>query len=197
MKGKVAKILTWRWVVPEPEEDENEGKEEGEGGEKKSDESNIPAAQPSTSRKHQPKPLREFFVKFHDMSYWHCQWISELQLDVFHTSMFRIYCRKNDMDEPPIIDMDTLEARKRSRAKQEEEAEDVEVEGEINAGTGKKRVERKVYVDAALEERYYRYGIRPEWLQVHRVINHKQLRDGSYLYLVKWQDLGYDQASWE
>ncbi|XP_015781829.1 chromodomain-helicase-DNA-binding protein Mi-2 homolog [Tetranychus urticae] len=196
LKGKVAKILTWRWVTIEPDEpEEKEGGEVGEGGEVKKTDENIPAAQPSTSKKHQPKPLREFFVKFHDMSYWHCQWISEIQLDVFHTSMFRIYCRKNDMDEPPVIDMDTLESRKRLKAKQEED--EANEDGEINAGTGRKRAERQIYRDAALEERFYRYGIRPEWLQVHRVINHKQLRDGSYLYLVKWRDLPYDQASWE
>ncbi len=23
---------------------------------------------------------REFFVKWHDMCYWHCEWISELQV---------------------------------------------------------------------------------------------------------------------
>ena len=27
-------------------------------------------------------------------------------------------------------------------------------------------------VNAELEEKYYRYGIKPEWLQIHRVINH-------------------------
>lgn len=177
-----------------PEVDESDEKEGEDGEEKKTDE-NIPAAQPSTSKKHQPKPLREFFVKYHDMSYWHCEWVSEIQLDVFHTGMFRIYCRKNDMDEPPVIDMDTLESRKRLKAKQEED--EANEDGEINAGTGRKRAERQIYRDAALEEKFYRYGIRPEWLQVHRVINHKQLRDGSYLYLVKWRDLAYDQASWE
>lgn len=24
-----------------------------------------------------------------------------------------------------------------------------------------------------LEERFYRYGIRPEWLQIHKIINHR------------------------
>ena len=24
-----------------------------------------------------------------------------------------------------------------------------------------------------LEERFYRYGVKPEWLQVHRIINHR------------------------
>ena len=24
-----------------------------------------------------------------------------------------------------------------------------------------------------LEERFYRYGVRPEWLQIHRILNHR------------------------
>lgn len=73
MKGKVAKILTWRWAeVPKTEEVKKEDEDL--------------AAQPSTSKKPQPKPQREFFVKWHDMSYWHCSWISEVQVrnTVFH-----------------------------------------------------------------------------------------------------------------
>lgn len=42
-----------------------------------------------------------------------------------------------------------------------------------------------------------RYGVKPEWLIVHRVINHRTMRDGRTLYLVKWRDLSYDQATWE
>lgn len=64
----VAKILTWRWKeCPE-----------------------TPSEEPSTS-KAAPKQrrIREFFVKWADMSYWHCDWITELQLDVFHPLMFR------------------------------------------------------------------------------------------------------------
>lgn len=34
--------------------------------------------------KYQFKQLREFLVKWVDMSYWHCSWISELMLDVHH-----------------------------------------------------------------------------------------------------------------
>lgn len=48
-----------------------------------------------------------------------------------------------------------------------------------------------------LEERFYRYGVRPEWLVVHRVINHRLSRDGRATYLVKWRELGYDQATLE
>lgn len=51
--------------------------------------------------------------------------------------------------------------------------------------------------DYNLEERFYRYGVRPEWLVIHRVINHRLQRDGRASYLVKWRELGYDQATWE
>lgn len=53
------------------------------------------------------------------------------------------------------------------------------------------------YNDEDLEEKYYRYGVKPEWLVVHRVINHRTMRDGRTLYLVKWRELTYDQATWE
>lgn len=42
-----------------------------------------------------------------------------------------------------------------------------------------------------------RYGVKPEWLVVHRVINHRTARDGSTYYLLKWRDLSYDQTTWE
>lgn len=42
-----------------------------------------------------------------------------------------------------------------------------------------------------------RYGVKPEWLVVHRVINHRTGRDGTTYFLVKWRDLSYDQATWE
>ena len=66
MKGKVQKVLTWRWgdvppptPVPRPDD--------------------LPAEAPD------PPPLvgrreREFFVKWCNMSYWHCSWVQELQV---------------------------------------------------------------------------------------------------------------------
>lgn len=142
------------------------------------------------------------------MSYWHCDWISELQLDVWHNFLYKSYCRKNDMEEEPNLDLETYDAKKRAlRLSKQLDAEnenvddlDNEDDGEINAGTGKKRrpeKEKKLYKDPALEKKYFKYGIRPEWMEVHRVISHKQSRDGRYLYLVKWKDLSYDQCAWE
>ncbi|KOB74563.1 putative Chromodomain helicase-DNA-binding protein Mi-2-like protein [Operophtera brumata] len=122
---------------------------------------------------------REFFVKWHEMSYWHCSWISELQLDVFHPLMYRYYMRKYDTEEPPKLEepldeRDTRLKRLRDQKQGEQEAD-----------------------EKMLEEKFYRYGVKPEWLVVHRVINHRTGRDGTTYFLVKWRDLSYDQATWE
>ncbi|EGI69818.1 Chromodomain-helicase-DNA-binding protein Mi-2-like protein [Acromyrmex echinatior] len=156
-EGEVAKILTWRWK----------------------ESSDTPSEEPSTS-KAAPKQrkMREFFVKWADMSYWHCDWITELQLDVFHPLMYRNYYRKYDMDEPPKLEEPLDESD--SRVKRLKEQDGATNRDEYN-----------------LEERFYRYGVRPEWLGVHRGINHRLQRDGRATYLVKWRELGYDQATWE
>lgn len=66
LKGKVQKVLAWRWgeapppmPVPRP--------------------ADLPADAPD------PPPMigrkeREFFVKWSNMSYWHCSWAQELQV---------------------------------------------------------------------------------------------------------------------
>ncbi|UYV68737.1 CHD5 [Cordylochernes scorpioides] len=153
LKGKIAKILTWRWA--------DSPKEEAKAEEAASEKD-----------KKKGKSAREFFVKWHDMSYWYCSWVTEAQLDVYHPILYRNYQRKNDMDEPPVLDDGT--------------GNDIEMPNIEDQECLKN-----------LEEKYYRYGVRPEWLQVHRVINHRTLRDGRTMYLVKWRDLTYDQASWE
>ncbi|XP_049956227.1 chromodomain-helicase-DNA-binding protein Mi-2 homolog [Schistocerca serialis cubense] len=158
LPGKVSKILTWRWS-------EVKGKD---GDEKQSDE-------PSSSKgQRKPPRFREFFVKWHEKSYWHCDWVSEIQMDVFHPLMIRSYMRKYDMDEPPKLDepLDEMDNRM-------------------------KRIKEANADDQMLEDKYYRYGIKPEWMIVHRIINHRVMRDGRTLYLVKWRDLSYDQATWE
>lgn len=181
LKGKVAKILHWRWV------------EKNFETKNKSDSTNCeenPTA--STSAPILKHKEREFFVKWHDMSYWHCSWISELQIEVYHPSLFRSYCRKNDMEEPPPLDDGSSYGEPYLKIENEKNEE-------ITAATGMKHKKLRRYdrSDVNLEEKYYRYGIRPDWLNIHRIINHKQLRDGRLMYLVKWRDLSYDQSSWE
>lgn len=158
LKGRVQKILHWRWGVPP------EGVPVPQ----------IPnaAADQEPPRSLQGRSEREFFAKWTGMSYWHCSWITELQLEIFHTVMYRNFQRKNDMDEPPPFDYGSGEDEGKS-----EKSKDAE------------------YSD--MEERFYRYGIKPEWMSIHRIINHSLDRKGTYRYLVKWRDLSYDQSTWE
>lgn len=153
LKAKVAKVLTWRWTETEVINKDKNGKDE--------------------VVKHR---RREFFVKWHELSYWHCSWITEMQLDVYHPLMFRSYTRKYDMEEPPKFEEPIDEADTRCTRL-------IKMGGTTN--------------DQEMEEKYYKFGVKPEWLIVHRVINHRTMRDGRTLYLVKWRELSYDQATWE
>lgn len=151
---KVQRIITWRWT-----------------------DKPIDPSKPSTS-KVQPTRRREYFVKFVEMSYWHCDWVTEFQMDVYHPLMFRNYTRKYDMEEPPKLEeaIDEADSRYKRLLKMREG-------GDID--------------DVELEERFYKYGVKPEWLMVHRVINHRTMRDGRTLYFVKWRELPYEAATWE
>ncbi|XP_014681188.1 PREDICTED: chromodomain-helicase-DNA-binding protein 5-like [Priapulus caudatus] len=171
LKGKVAKILTWRWTKPPENLDELDHTHHLDRDGTKSSASDADR-QPESQ-----KAQREFSIKWLGMSYWHSSWISELQLDVFHPAMYRIYTRKNDMDEPPALEDGSSYGQDKEFVKHRE-------------ALGKAVFEN-------LEEKYYRYGIRPEWLNLHRIINHKVTRSGVTYYLVKWKDLPYDQATWE
>merc|ERR1712142_146283 len=46
-------------------------------------------------------------------------------------------------------------------------------------------------------KRFYRYGIKPTWLQPNRVLNRRTVKDGTVQYLVKWNDLTYADSTWE
>ncbi|TDH03758.1 hypothetical protein EPR50_G00145450 [Perca flavescens] len=159
MKGKVQKILTWRWgdappptPVPRPPD--------------------LPADSPDPAPL-AGRPMREFFAKWSNMSYWHCSWVTELQLELHCQVMFRNYQRKNDMDDPPPIDFG---------------------EGEEDKSV-KRKNKNPMY--AELEEKYLRFGIKWEWLMMHRIINHSVDRKNNVHYLIKWRELAYDQATWE
>merc|ERR1712179_92218 len=160
-------ILTWRWK--EEEKKENEAEKEKEVENKSKSRSKPKRKKFSTER--------EFFVKYKDQSYWHASWIKEIQLDVFHPQTYRMYLRKNDMDEPPRFDEDGEDENlgKRLKHHQKEKPKD----------------------PYQLHERFFRYGIRPEWLQIHHILNRRQSRDGSYEYFIKWRDLPYVDSSWE
>ncbi|VDD75410.1 unnamed protein product [Mesocestoides corti] len=151
LKGRVSKILFWRWREPPKRA----------GGDARQPPANVATAHPPARR----KPTREFFVKFHDMSYWACEWITELQLEVFHSLMLRVFSKKYDMEEPPPPE-DGSRAREKAPDPQN------------------------------LEERFYKWGVRPEWLQPQRIVDSRLCR-GKEWYLVKWRDLPYDDCTWE
>lgn len=64
--------------------------------------------------------------------------------------MFRNYQRKNDMDEPPPIDFG----------------------GEGDEDKSEKRKSKDPQY-ARMEEKYYRFGIKMEWMMIHRILNHR------------------------
>uniref|UniRef100_A0A8C3ACQ3 DNA helicase n=1 Tax=Cyclopterus lumpus TaxID=8103 RepID=A0A8C3ACQ3_CYCLU len=161
LKGKVQKILHWTWGEPPLPAEPPDGPD-GE------------PADPLTDPPLKGRPEREFFVKWAGLSYWHCSWVSELQLELYHTVMYRNYQRKNDMDEPPPFDYGS---------------------GEEELNNEKRKSKDPQY--AAMEGRFYRYGIKPEWMVMHRIINHSFDKDGDVHYLIKWRDLPYDQSTWE
>ncbi|XP_041946627.1 chromodomain-helicase-DNA-binding protein 5 isoform X2 [Alosa sapidissima] len=161
LKGKVQKILHWMWGDP-PLPAELPPGPDGEPAD--------PLAKPPLKG----RPERMLFVKWASLSYWHCSWVSELQLELYHTVMYRNYQRKNDMDEPPPYDYGS---------------------GEEELNIEKRKSKDPHY--AAMEERFYRYGIKPEWMIIHRILNHSFDKDGDLHYLIKWRDLPYDQCTWE
>eukprot|EP00079_Xenopus_tropicalis_P027108 XP_012821319.1 PREDICTED: chromodomain-helicase-DNA-binding protein 4 isoform X2 [Xenopus tropicalis] len=159
LKGKIQKILTWKWGQPPPP-------------------TPVPRPADADPEAPPPKPLegrpeREFFVKWQAMSYLHCSWVTELQLELHCQVMFRNYQRKNDMDEPPAGDYG----------------------GDDEEKSRKRKNKDPKYLE--MEEKFYRYGIKPEWMMIHRVLNHSVDKKGFVHYLIKWRDLPYDQASWE
>ncbi|XP_025025275.1 chromodomain-helicase-DNA-binding protein 5 [Python bivittatus] len=161
LKGRVQRILHWIWQEPPAPL-----------------EATVPTVDPQLATP-PPKPLRgiperEFFVKWAGLSYWHCSWVKELQLELYHTVMYRNYQRKNDMDNPPAFDYDS---------------------GDEDGKLEKRRSKDPQY--AKMEEKYYRYGIKPEWMMIHRILNHSFDKKRDVHYLIKWKDLSYDQSTWE
>lgn len=69
--------------------------------------------------------------------------------------MYRNYQRKNDMDEPPPFDYGS---------------------GDEDGKSEKRKNKDPLY--AKMEERFYRYGIKPEWMMIHRILNHRCVPGG-------------------
>merc|ERR1711892_246308 len=128
-------------------------------------------------RKRIPKDAqREFLIKWKEMSFWHCSWVQEIQLDVYHPQSYRMFLRKTDMDEPRRYD---------------EEGE------EEDQGSRRLKHHKGPKDPMQMYKRFYRYGIKPTWLQPNRVLNRRTVKDGTVQYLVKWTDLTYADSTWE
>ena len=108
--------------------------------------------------KRSPQTSKEFFCKFEGMSHWHCDWVSEFQMEVFHKILFRYYTSRNDMVNPP-----TAEQLK-------------ENDGGCDRGGDDEDDE---YYDPTLSDDFYKNGIRPEFLMVHRFLNYKKTNRGN------------------
>ncbi|KAG7265661.1 hypothetical protein CRUP_016508 [Coryphaenoides rupestris] len=128
---------------------------------------------------------REFFVKLTGQSYWHCTWITELQVRFpgsrggpVSKAAF-IAPEEDGHGRPPAAGL-------RLGAEEEEEPVALAV-ATPTVGTTPTTVaaaveksEKRRFKDpqhAILEDRYYKYGIKPEWMMIHRIINH------SYIHL--------------
>ncbi|CAI2355389.1 unnamed protein product [Caenorhabditis sp. 36 PRJEB53466] len=118
-------------------------------------------------RKMETRKEREYFVKWKYLSYWQCEWISDAMMEVFFTMLIRMYWRKTDPETPPDCEEST---------------------------TFRHHSDNDPY---KLRERFYQYGVKPEWMQIHRIINHQTYAKNQHDYLVKWKELSYDQATWE
>jgi hypothetical protein len=96
-----------------------------------------------------------------------------LQVEVHQSSLWRCYIKKiGDAKQPQLT---------------------IDMEGEVEED---EEVSRRYY-NPKLEQRYYKNGVRPEWLCVHRILNHRKEKGVPMYYLVKWRELGYEQATWE
>lgn len=189
LKAKVQRIITWRWKKTSNEAEESK---------------NL-SAEDSTKNllknlKNRKPREREFFVKWKDMSYWHCSWVDEGQLQVFHSNMFRFYIQKNDMTNPPVFDELGLITTHVSEPKVVDSiSSDVSDETTgISASIAAKnrRLKRKHNLPKEIEDTYIRYGVRPQWLQIHRIVNHRKSRSKLY-YVIKWRDLPYEEVTVE
>ncbi|KAI6202867.1 hypothetical protein M3Y94_00490300 [Aphelenchoides besseyi] len=165
-KNRPEKYICWRWKYceyPDPLPKEDHLKEGEELDSVDSERYTRLMLRPM--RKIEARRERELLVKWKNMSYWHCEWVPEMIIDVHHPHSLRFYWRKVDPLNPPEVEDLTSEAA-------EEDPYD-------------------------LEGRFYRYGIKPDWLQIHRIINHHEVETGVYDYLIRWKELNYEYATWE
>lgn len=121
---------------------------------------------------------REYLVKFRQRSWWSVVWLSEevLNGNRAYFPMKSSFLRKNDIDtEPQRLQIDS---------------NDVNYNRIVRMAPGVNMMTK------ILQNSFYQFGVRPEWLIVHRVINHHETNAGTE-YFVKWRDLDYTNCTWE
>lgn len=129
---------------------------------------------------------REFFVKWHQRAYIHCSWVPELQLRYAHPRLLQAYLRRQAEDR----ESDTSG-----------EADAGVIGGPTAGGTDANDNEPDTDIDVsdagALSDEDYEHGVKPAWLEADRILSKRTSERGEQLYLTKWRELGYDQATWE
>lgn len=68
---------------------------------------------------------------------------------------------------------------------------------EVDGGERGCDAEDDEFFDPTLQTDYYKNGVRPEYLRVHRFLNYKKTNRGNEWYLIKWRGLGYEACTWE
>lgn len=134
-------------------------------------------------------------------------------MEIHHQLMMKNYFKRHGADDPPPIDDGNSEAAEGTDATASADADTKVATAAGTAATAageqgspstssQKRMRHRSRSQLSVDdprnllERFYRWGVRPEWLQIHRVINHTA-KHGQVWYLVKWKDLPYGQVSWE
>uniref|UniRef100_A0A0K0FKC5 Chromodomain-helicase-DNA-binding protein 4 (inferred by orthology to a human protein) n=1 Tax=Strongyloides venezuelensis TaxID=75913 RepID=A0A0K0FKC5_STRVS len=174
--NKPDKILSWKYEeIPYPEPWKKSQLPTGNDAESLRKIKELTFLRPS--HKMEPQKEKYLFIKWKYQSHWHCEWISDLAMEVHHVMQWRTYWRKTDPDRPPYLDEDE----------------------DNDNGDGEERVHRKNKAHDPLElyDRFYEYGIKPCWLVIQRIINHVSYGKNQYDYLVKWSELAYDKSTWE
>uniref|UniRef100_A0AC35TG05 DNA helicase n=1 Tax=Rhabditophanes sp. KR3021 TaxID=114890 RepID=A0AC35TG05_9BILA len=124
---------------------------------------------------------RFYFMKFKFYSYWHCEWIPELLIEAHFPLVKQKTIRKYDLDQPPVHEIEEMD-----------DPEDME-EGEDGETVTRKKKDDPLN----LYERFYKYGVKKDWLVVGRVLNHSSPGKGQYDYFIKWSELSYEHSTWE
>uniref|UniRef100_A0A914Y5I8 Uncharacterized protein n=1 Tax=Panagrolaimus superbus TaxID=310955 RepID=A0A914Y5I8_9BILA len=143
---KAEKILSWRYLeikYPDPIAKDEKPKDSEEATEEQQDAQIL-----KPSKKMPPRREKEFFIKWNGMSYWHCTWVSELMMDKYFPQLLRMCWKKFDPDIPPEVDDGSNEDVQKGETEGKEKEDDPH----------------------NLEENFYRYGIKPEWMQDNMII---------------------------